>query len=106
MVFISNTGKSKTVKSKTGILLRIPSGTKSFVDDPVLNIVVNNDRELKFISKDAFLKSKNRVSVKKQIEEEEKKRAASDNKKQESAKKATEKKQKAEKKKTDDSSEK
>jgi len=108
MVFISNTGKQKLVKSKdTGRIITIPSGTKSFRDDPVLEIVVGNNKDLKFISKDEFLKSKDRTPVKKKIETEVKERAAAEQKKAEAAKKAAERKKKAaEKKKTEEKSEK
>jgi len=106
MLFISNTGKAKTVKSSIGRLVTIPPGNSSQIDDPALQSVAKTNRDLKLLTKDEFYKSTKQVPMKKKVddvvkqkkEESEKKAAAVEKKKKTAAKKSEiEKKKKTEK---------
>lgn len=89
MLFISNTGKSKTLRVSSGMLVSIPGGTSSQINDPAFEVAVKNNTDLKFISKGEFDKSKIKTPVKKPVVPEEKKVQEPEKKKQETQSKKT-----------------
>jgi len=66
MVFISNSGKTKIVKTIVSkLFITIPSGFSPHFDDPIFESVVKNNSDLKFISEEIFKKAFNKAKEEK-----------------------------------------
>ena len=82
MGFILNSGKTKTLKLSSGIMMDIPAGAVSLPDDEILNKSVNADGDLKYISEEEFENLK-KPSPKAEIKKEIKKKLKVKRKKEE-----------------------
>jgi len=68
MKFVSNTGKMKQVKYTSGIVMGIPEGSSSQLDDPNLDKIVNSSSELSYVSQEEFYKQNDITPTKEKIE--------------------------------------
>lgn len=67
MIFVLNTGDSKTVKMKSGVVHTIPAGATSLPSDEYLVKAVKTNPELEIITQEEFFKLKKIIPTKDKI---------------------------------------